>query len=87
MSAWFLHAENVWNPLLRYPRNAPCFCRKGNVKAKKCCLPTVVWYIPKKNYFQASEAVKLVRERWQLWKKKRGPRPVMDDLKSSKRKG
>lgn len=28
----------IWNPVKRYPRNAPCVCGSGK-KFKKCCEP------------------------------------------------
>lgn len=37
---------NVWNPLLKYPRNSPCYCGSGR-KAKKCCLPSATPYCKK----------------------------------------
>jgi uncharacterized protein YecA (UPF0149 family) len=42
--AFVLHEGNAWNPLQKYPRNAPCFCNSGK-KAKKCCLPRVIPYV------------------------------------------
>jgi hypothetical protein len=35
---WKLKKGFQWNPILRYPRNALCWCGSGK-KSKKCCLP------------------------------------------------
>lgn len=37
----------VRNPLLSYPRNAPCLCGDTGKKWKKCCGPSMPHYIPK----------------------------------------
>lgn len=44
------------NPLLRYPRNAKCFCGSGK-KSKACCLPRVSQLV------YASDA-KIIRAAW-----------------------
>lgn len=33
------------NPLLKYPKNLPCFCGSGN-KAKSCCLSKISKTVP-----------------------------------------
>jgi hypothetical protein len=35
----------VFNPLLKYPRNIPCFCGSA-LKAKRCCIPKLKRAIP-----------------------------------------
>jgi SEC-C motif len=40
--------KSAWNPMLRFPRNNPCFCASG-VKFKKCCLPRMTRVISKEN--------------------------------------
>ena len=42
-----LNAGNVWSPLVKYPRNNPCFCGSG-MKHKKCCQPHVSPYLSAK---------------------------------------
>lgn len=34
------------NPLLKWPRNANCFCFKTKIKAKNCCLPKQAQIVP-----------------------------------------
>lgn len=34
-----------FNPILRHPRNAPCYCKSG-LKFKKCCLLTAKTVVP-----------------------------------------
>src|ERR1700722_159470 len=47
-AALTLSNDMSWNPLLRYPRNALCFCGSG-LKSKKCCLPKIPMTIPTKH--------------------------------------
>jgi uncharacterized protein YchJ len=44
----------VYNPLLKYPRNSPCYCG-SHVKAKICCLPKTKRAVP-------AEAASLLKE-------------------------
>ena len=37
---WRPKTNMVWNPLLAYGRNNPCWCDSGK-KAKRCCLPNI----------------------------------------------
>lgn len=37
MRALIPNVGYVWNPLLKFPRNEPCFCNSGK-KFKRCCL-------------------------------------------------
>jgi hypothetical protein len=53
----------AWNPLRKWPANAPCFCGT-TTKAKKCCLPKVRPTIPKKMYEQVSSVVDQVRKQF-----------------------
>lgn len=45
-------ADYLENPLLKFPRNLPCFCG-SSLKAKRCCLPKQAKVIP------ADQAIKL----------------------------
>lgn len=38
-------ADYVENPMLKYPRNSPCWCDSGR-KSKHCCLPKQVGILP-----------------------------------------
>jgi hypothetical protein len=37
---WFVNGRYALNPLVKYPRNEPCWCGSRE-KAKRCCLPTL----------------------------------------------
>lgn len=52
-TAYFLSGGNSWNPLKKFPRNAPCFCGSEK-KFKKCCEP-------KTNHFVQTDDVPKVK--------------------------
>lgn len=53
----------AWNPLKKWPPNAPCFCGKPD-KAKKCCLPKVRLTIPEAMLAQVASVVEQVKEKF-----------------------
>lgn len=52
---------NKWNPLLKYPRNEPCYCG-SNKKFKKCCLENTSLVIPDQDFESVAAAVNTVRD-------------------------
>ena len=51
-----------WNPLLKFPRNLPCFCNKTQLKAKNCCLPKIHVAIDKREHAKLDVFVQQMRE-------------------------
>ena len=52
--------DSAWNPLLKYPRNATCFCGSG-FKAKRCCLPNLELAVSKEAASRISPLIKEIR--------------------------
>ena len=52
----------MWNPILKHPRNEPCFCG-SKIKFKKCCLPNVIPIIKDETAVTVSDLVKKINEK------------------------
>lgn len=58
------------NPMLKYPRNAICFCGKPEkkteklLKFKKCCLPRMSLCIPIKDAIKLRPVARHARNVW-----------------------
>lgn len=51
----------AWNPLVNFPRNAPCFCESGK-KFKKCCIHTTTRTLSAEEAKKMAKLVKQVQE-------------------------
>lgn len=68
--AWGIKTRGImWNPLTRWPRNAPCFCNKKTLKAKKCCMPNMSMTVKEKDYKGLRDLTNLMRLRWATFKR------------------
>jgi len=55
----------VWSPLQDYPRNATCFCQRGQalrIKFKNCCVSTIPRTIDEKDAPKMRELVRQAKE-------------------------
>lgn len=61
-----------WNPLLDYPRNAPCFCDNGQklgAKFKHCCMHLVPRTIAARSVREMKDLVARAKEEHECKKK------------------
>lgn len=66
MAIKLIDNKAIWNPVKRYPRNAPCVCNSGK-KYKKCCEPHQPVVIGNENVKENEEITQFVKGMRQLF--------------------